>query len=164
MRRIHDLLHNRQGISYVKTAAIVLLFCLLLSLILTYASWMTMIQTTRADTQRVLDSFCIEKAREIYSSIKQGNNQMSRGEYTDAFMAELIDELGLAKSGETVYHKGDSGEIIYRFSNPLISNLRDDTLTLTTDYELVFPVTFAGKRLTDLHVPLRVTSAYVLRD
>ena len=140
------------------------MFCLLLSLVLIYASWMTVIQTTRADTQRVLDSFTIKKAREIYSSIKQGNNQMSRGEYTDAFMTELIEELGLAKSGETVYHKDDSGETIYRFSNPLISNLRDDTLTLTTDYELVFPVTFAGKRLTDLHVPLRVTSAYVLRD
>ena len=164
MQRVRDLLCNRHGVSYVKTAAIVLMFCFLLSLVLTYASWMTMIQTTRADTQRVLDSFTIKKAREIYSSIKQGNNQMSRGEYTDAFMAELIDELGLAKSGETVYHKGDSGETIYRFSNPLISNLRDVTLTLTTDYELVFPVTFAGKRLTDLHVPLRVTSAYVLRD
>lgn len=119
MQRVRDLLCNRHGVSYVKTAAIVLMFCFLLSLVLTYASWMTMIQTTRADTQRVLDSFTIKKAREIYSSIKQGNNQMSRGEYTDAFMAELIDELGLAKSGETVYHKGDSGETIYRFSNHL---------------------------------------------
>lgn len=154
---------NRRGVSYVRTCAAVLVITMLLSLVLAYASWMTIIQTTRADTQRVLDSFCIGKAKEIYGSIKQGNNRMVRGEYTDAFMEALTDELGLAKNGNMVYHESDNREVIYHYANPLTANLKDDTLTLTMDFELILPVTFAGRRLTDLRVPLQVGSAYVLK-
>lgn len=161
MRRF---LHDRRGLSYVRTAATVLALSMLLAVILSFASWMTIVQTSRADTQRVLDSFCIDKAQEIYSSIKQGNNRMLRGEYTDVFMLKLVNELGLEKNGNLVYHKGDSGEIIYHYTQPLTANLKDDTLTLTMDYELVLPVTFAGRRLADLRVPLQVTAAYVLKN
>ena len=88
---------------------------------------------------------------------------MLRGEYTDVFMLKLVNELGLEKNGNLVYHKGDSGEIIYHYTQPLTANLKDDTLTLTMDYELMLPVTFAGRRLADLRVPLQVTAAYVLK-
>lgn len=91
MRRF---LHDRRGLSYIRTAATVLALSMLLAVILSFASWMTIVQTSRADTQRVLDSFCIDKAEEIYSSIKQGNNRMLRRRIHRRFHVKTCERIG----------------------------------------------------------------------
>jgi hypothetical protein len=116
---------------------------------------MSTISRARDDTQRVLDGFCIEKAAEIYNSIKNGHNQMASGNYTDAFMQKIAAELGLALSGSTGSHQSGSN-VIFQYTNPLTANLKSDTLYLTTEFEIVLPISFAGKNLTELRIPLIV--------
>ena len=60
--------------SHIKTAVIVLITAMILSLVLSYASIMTIVQTTKSNTERVLNSFVIENATYIFSSIKNGND------------------------------------------------------------------------------------------
>ena len=136
--------------THTKTAAVIIIIAMLFSLVLTYASAMTTISRAREDTQRVLDSFCIEKAEEIYNSIKNGHNYMISGTYTDEFMGKIATELGLERA-------------VFQYTNPLTANLHGDTLSLTTGFEVVMPLNFAGKSLLSLRVPMQVQSLYVLK-
>ena len=153
---------NCRGMAYIKTAAIILVISMLLSVMLFYAFAMSTVSRIRDDTQRVLDSFCIEKSIEIYSSIKNGNKQMASRIYTAEFMTRLVTELGITRSGNNAFYSKD-GNIIFRYNAPLTANLIDDTLNLTMDYEIVIPVSFAGKTLVDLRIEQRVQSTFILK-
>ena len=148
--------------THIKSAVLVLIMMMLFSLIFFYASMMSTVSRARDDTQRVLDSFCIEKAVVIYDSIKNGNKQMVSGTYTTEFMAKIADELGLSRTGNTGFHRSGS-DIIFQYTNPLTANLKNDTLSLTMDFEIVMPINFAGQKVTDMRVPLKVESIYVLK-
>lgn len=153
---------DKRGMSFVKTAVIILIIAMLFSLMLSYAFVTSTVSRTRDDTQRVLDSFCIEKAIEIYSSIKNGNKDMVSGTYTTEFMAKLTTELGVARQGNNAYHQS-RGSIIFRYDNPLVGNLKDDTLTLSIDYEIVVPISFVNRQMFDIRIPLRTESVYTLK-
>lgn len=156
------ILLNKRGMSHIQTAVVILFIAMLFAVMLSYASLMSTISRARDDTQRVLDSFCIQKAETIYGSIKNGNKQMIGGVYTDEFMQKIAAELGLSLSGSTAtYSTGDN--VIFHYTNPLTANLDSDTLSLTAVFEVVIPLHFAGVTLTDLRVPLKVESVYVLK-
>ena len=154
---------NCKGMAYIKTAAIILVISMLFSVMLFYAFAMSTVSRTRDDTQRVLDSFCTRKSIEIYGSIKNGNNHMVKGTYTNEFMANLVAELGITRSGNNAFYSNDSG-IIFRYNSPLTANLINDTLNLTMNYEIVIPVSFAGETLVDLRIPQQVQSTFVLKS
>ena len=156
------ILKNKKGMGHIKTAVIVLIISMLFSVILSYAFIMTTVSRARDDTQRVLDGYCIEKSIEIYGSVKNGHKQMVRGTYTDEFMSRIAADLGLTRSGNTAFHRNGSNTI-FRYTNPLTANLTSDTLTLTTEFEVVVPVSFAEKALTELRIPLKVDSVFVLK-
>ena len=153
---------DKRGMAYIKAAAILLVISMLFSVMLSYAFMMATVSRTRDDTQRVLDSFCIEKSIEIYGSIKNGNNQMASRTHTNDFMTRLVAELGITRSGNNAFYSTD-GSIIFRYNAPLTANLINDTLNLTMDYEIVIPVSFAGRNLFDLRIPQRVQSTFVLK-
>lgn len=65
---------NNQGSGYFTPCVIVLVIAMILSVVLFYASTMTIVQTTRENTEMVLDSFVMKNSIEIYDSIKQGHD------------------------------------------------------------------------------------------
>ena len=148
--------------THAKTAVVIVFIAMLLALMLFYASLMSTVERARDDTQRVLDGYCIEKAAVIFNSIKNGHNQMASDVYTDEFMTKIAAELGLALTGNTATHQSGSN-IIFRYTNPLTANLNSDTLSLTTEFDVVIPVSFAGRNLTEIRIPLKVKSVYVLK-
>jgi hypothetical protein len=148
--------------THVKTAVVIIFIAMLFAAVLSYASLMSTIDRARDDTQRVLDSFCIEKAETIYNSIKNGNKQMVSGTYTNDFMNKIAAELGLTCSGNTATHSAGSN-VIFQYTNPLTANLHSDTLSLTTEFEVIVPLSFAGLRITDMRVPMIVESVFVLK-
>jgi hypothetical protein len=156
------ILQNKQGMSHVKTAAIIIIISMLFSIMLSYTFLMSTVSRARDDTQRVLDGFCIEKSIEIYGSIKNGNKQMVKGTYTTEFMTRLVSELGLTGTGNAAYHASGSN-IIFRYDNPLTANLHSDTLSLTMEFDIVIPVGFAGRNLFEMKIPMRTESIFVLK-
>ena len=163
MKKIIHILKSKQGNSCFHTAIVVLVLVMIFSVVLTYASLMTIVSTTKEDTQRVLDGFVIENATQIYQSIKKGNNSTTANEYNERFQALICVELGLDNSGTMLYNEAIDKEIIYYYTNPLTTNLKDDILELKTDFELIIPISFAGQKLFDLRIPLEVKSLYVLK-
>ena len=101
---------NDKGESFVFPCIVVLAIAMILSMVIFYANVMTVIQVTKDNTERVLDSFVIRK--EIYASIKQGND------FTESFdeslyISDISNELSLGTLNNMFYSKGENGEATY---------------------------------------------------
>ena len=149
--------------SYIKTAVIILILAMTLSVVLSYASMMTIVSTTKENTQRVLDSFVMNNSVLIYDSIKNGNDFT---EYidTNAFLVAFDEELSLDLSGNMLYSKDAKGNIIFKMKNIVTTYQVENTLKLQTNYDLLIPVRFAGKGLFDLRIPIIVKASYNLKS
>lgn len=157
------VLKNNFGSGYITPCIITLVIAMIFSAVLFYANCMTIIQTTRANTQRVLDSFVMKNSIEIYESIKQGHDFTKEFD-ENLFVLETNSELSLDLSSGYMYNRGDEGEVVYKITRPTVTYKVDKALKLKADYVLMLPVMFAGERLFDLNIPLSVTSNFTLKE
>ena len=148
--------------STVKTAFVVLITAMILSLVLTYASIMTIVQTTKTNTERVLDSFVIENATYIYNSIKNGND-FTESINANYYVSKTSSELSLDLIEGLLYNKNEQGDSIFIMTNPQTRFTVDNTLNLTTTYDLLIPINFAGEKVMDLRIPIKVKASYNLK-
>lgn len=153
---------NKKGISYVKTAVWVLIICMILSLVLTYASLMTLIQTAESNTQRVLDGFVTQNSKLIYESLKNGSD-FTESLNKSFYVSTVSDELSMDFSGNMLYYINEQGVVIYRIANPNVAYEWEDTLKLRATYDILLPVTFAGQTVATLRIPQKVVSYYNLK-
>lgn len=156
------ILKNRNGISYVKTAVWVLILSMVLSIVLAYASMMTVIQMAESNTRRVLDGFVTENSRLIYDTLKNGKDSNCVLD-DNFFISEVSDELSLDFVGSFLYCKDDDDNVIYHTTKPSVSAELADSLKLRAAYTIILPVTFAGKMITHLEIPQKVTAYYNLK-
>ncbi len=157
------VLNNKDGGGYITACIITLVVAMLLSIILFYANCMTVIQTTRSNTERVLDSFIMKNSIDIYQSIKQGHN-FTESFDEDYYISETSDELSLDYTTDTLYNYDDDGNRIYSISNLNVSYKVDKTLNIVAKYNLHLPVVFAGKEMFDLIIPVTITSSLTLKE
>ena len=148
--------------TYIKTAVIVLITAALLSLVFLYSSLMSIISSTKSNTERVLDSFVIENATFIFDSIKNGHD------FTPAidenyYIYKFSSELSLDFSDGVLYSRDEQGGYNFRMTNPQTYFTVSNTLNLTTTYDLLFPIRFAGKQVMELRVPIQVKTSYNLK-
>ena len=156
------ILKDRSGDSYVKTVVLILVISMVFSVVLTYSSLMAMVAKTKEDTQRVLDSFIIENAEIIYGSVKNGNHQTTAA-YSERLRVLLAEELGINKTGGTLHSKDGRGDIVFTYDDSVTSQIKSGVLELKTNFDLVFPVDFAGNKITDLRIPIEVKALYVVK-
>ena len=157
-----NLIRSKIGMSHVKTAVLVLIFVMIFSVVLTYASMMTVIQTSRDNTIRVLDSFVMHNSKEIYDSLKNGSD-FSESLNQIFYKSSLLSEFSLDNSGNIIYSKDEQGNIVYIMTNPNVSYDYSNTLKLKASYTIWIPVRFAGKLITYLRIPITVRSYYSLK-
>lgn len=149
--------------NYVKTAVFVLISAMVLSLVLTYASIMTIVQTSKDNTERVLNSFVIENSTLIYSSIKNGSD-FTTALNADYFMTTYLSDGTLDYDGTYLYNENSEGGYVYRLTVPQTAFTVANTLNLTCSYNLHIPVEFAGKTFTELIIPIKVKASFNLKD
>lgn len=148
--------------THIKTASIILIIAMLMSLILTYASIMTIVQNTKSNTERVLNSFVIEGATGAYSSIKNGNSYIANVN-SDYFVYRFFTDRTLDYDGQFFYNRDSKGETVFKMTTPQTTFTINNTLNLTCVYDLLIPINFAGKRFTDLRIPIKVKTSYTLK-
>jgi hypothetical protein len=147
---------------HVKTVVIILIMAMMLSAILTYASMMTIIQTAKDNTKLALDSYVTHNSIEIYDSLKNGSD-FTEDLNKNIFKNEILSVFSLDISGNMVYSTGEQGEILYKMTIPNVDFEYENTLKLGAVYDVMIPITFAGKHLFDLKIPQKVTSYYNLK-
>lgn len=157
------ILKNRKGSGYFTPCVITLVIVMILSVVIFYANTMTIIETTRENTEMVLDSFVMKNSIEIYNSIKQGHDFTEK--FTESFyFSEMSRRFSLDYRDNCLYNIGEDGETVYYLTNPNVSYKVDKTLKLKADYTLYVPVRFAGEIVYWTQIPLTVTSELTLKD
>lgn len=156
------ILNSKKASGYIDAAIYTVVISMILSVILLYASIITIVQTTKNDTRRVLDSFIMQNSIEIYDSIKNGNDFTEEID-EDSFTSSIIYSLSLDKSENAIYAYDSSGTVTYIMTNPNVTYTTDNTLKLKAEYTLKIPVQFAGIKLFDLVIPQGVKSSYTLK-
>ena len=157
------LLKDNQGGGYLTACVITIAISMILAVVLFYAQCMTIIQTTRADTERVLESFVMKNSIDIYNSIKQGHDFTE--EFDENFyISETSSELSLDYSQKRLYNYGADGKIVYSMTNPNVTYKVDKALKLKASYTVMIPVVFAGEYLFDLEIPITVTRSLTLKE
>lgn len=68
------VLKDRKGSSYVPVCVFILVILMCFSVILVYASSITVVRLQKTNTETVFDSFVAKNSILIYSNIKQGKN------------------------------------------------------------------------------------------
>lgn len=149
--------------SHIKTAVNVIITAMIISLIMTYAGIMTIVQTTRSNTERVLSSFVIANSTAIYDSIKNGNNFTSSIN-TNYFAYIFYMDGTLEFDGTYMYNKNNEGEIVYKLTSPVTTFTINNTLNLTSNFNVLIPVVLAGKEITELQIPITVKRSYNLKN
>jgi hypothetical protein len=136
---------------------------MLFALVLSYASFMTIISTTKDNTKRCLDSFVMQNSTLIYKAIKEGRNFTDNIDET-LFIQGFEGELSVDFQNGLLYSVTDKGNVIFKMTSPDISFKVDNTLNLITTYNLMLPVDFAGRKLFDLNIPIEVEARYALKN
>jgi hypothetical protein len=148
--------------AHIKTAILVLILSMLLSIFLTYAGILTLVQNMQGNTQRVLDSFVVERSIEVYGSIKNGSDYIAS---IDAayFAQNLLVDGTLVSGAECFYNVDSKGTVLWRMTIPQTQWTIRNTLDLTCTFDLLLPIDFAGRRITELRIPMRVKTSYNLK-
>jgi len=148
---------------YIKTAVIVLISAMTFSVVLTYASIMTIVQTTQSNTERVLESFVIENSTYIYSSIKNGN-EFTGSINSNYFINRFYLDHTLDYEDNYFYNRDGEDLYVYRMTIPQTAFTVNNTLNLTCTFDLFIPINFAGKRVTEMRIPIKVKTSYNLKN
>lgn len=161
---------NNRGSGYFTPCFITLGIAMILSMVLFYANVMTIIQTTKSNTERVLDSFIMKNSIVIYNSVKQGHDFTASFD-ENFYISQTSSELSLDLASNSLYSYGEKGEIVYSMTNPQITyTCRQEfaselhALKLKAAYDLKIPVYFAGKYVGDITIPLTVRSEFTLKE
>ena len=158
-----NVFRSTKGVGYIMPCVIAVVIVMILSVVLFYAQCMTIIQTTKADTERVLESFIMKNSIDIYDSIKQGHDFTE--EFNEKYyFSQMNSELSLDYSRKYLYNYDANGEIVYYMTNPNVTYQIDKTLKLKVSYTVMIPVTFAGERLFDLEIPIIITRSLTLKE
>ena len=156
------ILLNNKGGGYVTVCVITIVIAMILSAVLFYAQCMTIIQTTRDNSELVLESFIMKNSVLIYDSTKQGHDLTEYFDEND-YISEISSRFSLDIQENALYSYGENGEMIYAMTNPYVTYKVDNALKLKVSYTVMIPVEFAGKRLFDLQIPLTVTRSFTLK-
>lgn len=147
--------------AHIKTAVISLITAMILSLVLTYASLLTIVQKTESDLERGLRSYVVQYSADIYSNIKNGTD------YTPSItplylITGFINDGTFYCDGNFIYNVNSRGGYVYKVSIPQTQFTIANTLNVTGFCDLYIPIEFAGKKITDLKIPIGVKVSYNL--
>lgn len=150
---------SKRGEGYVFPCVMIVVVCMILSVVIFFASAVSMVRITEENTKIVLDSYIMKNSIQIYDSIKQGNDYteaLDRDEYINA----LCNFCTLEKSGSYLYNYNEDGSLKYRMAYPVITFRKENTLKIQLAYTLYVPVWFDGKIVRYAVIPVTVDSSF----
>ena len=148
------LINNKRGEGYVQVCVIIIILCMILSVLVTFASTVNVIRLTQNNSKTVLENFVITNSIEIYKSIKQGSNQTISVD-AEEYVSDLKRFCTFEEVGDFLYHNDASGNTDYFITDPEIS-IESKKLRLTVSYTLYVPLYFNGIHITTVSIPTTV--------
>lgn len=148
---------NTKGETYVLICVFILIIVMTFSVILTYASAITVVKVQKSNTEIVFDSFVANNSILIYNNIKQGKNAVN-GVDTDTLLTAIKDFCTLEEKSEMYYSIDANGNEQYRMTVPQLGYIEDEKLELYLSFTMYVPIRFAGQTVATAQVPVKITS------
>ncbi len=154
---------NRKGSGYIYACILVILGALFLSLLMSFLGAATQVKHQNENTEKVLDSFIVSNAIEIYDSIKMGNDDTISLDSSE-FIQNLSAFCNLDLESGFLYCRGSDGETQYLLTRPALTAVRAGsgslTLKVTAHYTMQVPVYFCGIVVSTANIPIYIHSYY----
>lgn len=152
------IMKNKRGDGYVFPCVMTIVLCMILSVLIFFASTASWIRITKENTETVMDSYIMKHSIEIYNSIKQGND------YTETLDANVyIDDLckycTLVNKGNYLYAYDSKGKVQYQMTKPYFTFQEENTLKIRVNYTLYVPIWFNGRAVSVARIPVTIDSA-----
>ena len=152
-------MRNNRGETYIMTCVFLIIFCMLLSVFIQFFSVVNVIRMTERNTRIVLDSFVMENSIEIYDSIKNGTNYLEVIDQ-DEYINKLCEYNCLDFQENMLYCKGEDGTENYKMTKPILQPTEENKLKISATYSIIVPMYFCGEIVTEVTVPITVTSKF----
>ncbi len=173
-RSFPPLLRGEEGNAYVKTAVSLILLCMLLSGVLFFAEMMSTVRAVKRRAVSALDGCVIHESVVIYGELDDGSDlirepdpeifarlfaaqfsSLEENADRDVFVKRSYDPEGGGGGGG-----GESTEE-FAVTKPRLSLDGSGHLRPAAEFEVIFPVRFAGRTLFEARVPVRVKGRFV---
>lgn len=172
---------NKKGASSVETAVIFLVIMIVFSVVMEYASLYTIMNTTRDDVQRVLDSTVMKNAMTVFTSIKNGrssvldNQQDSKAVHDQLELnrKDFIERLVSAEEGMNLVNKNgkyyrtgsdDSNVFVVPPENFKVEPTTKDQLYISANFVVGRTLYFMGTRIGDISVNMKIDTMYTRKN
>ena len=149
------MIRNKRGEGYVTVCVLVIVVCMILSVLVTFASAVNVVRLTKRNSKTVLESYLMQDSIRIYDSIKQGTNDVDSLDVT-RYTNELAEFCTFEASGNILYHKGDDGKTDYYISTPHLGFTENGKLRLYVRYTLYVPIYFDSVKVATAEIPIEV--------
>lgn len=136
-----------------------MVFCIILSVMISFVTTVETIRQTKRNSRVVLDSFVMKNSVEIYDSIKQGEDTVY-GLDSERYIAELCSFCSLQRGTDCLIFADENGNEVYEMSIPQMEFADQNRMKIKISYTVKVPVSFAGLEVTEVDVPVTVTSNY----
>ena len=153
-------MNSKSGKGYITPCLIMLCIFMLLAAVISFAGAVQMTRLSQKSAKICLDSFVAENAREIFDSVKNGDNILDALD-TDSYTARLIAFSSLERHGDLLYNKDDNGKAIFWISTPELDYTVSGKLMIYASYTAYIPLYFCGIQVDTAAIPLRVESKYI---
>lgn len=150
---------NRRGDGYIGTCVMILILCMILSIFIEFVATVNVIRISERNARIVLDSFVMENSIEIYDSIKTGTD-FTEVVDVEQYISKYSEYNSLDFNENMLYCCGDDGEELYRQTIPTVRLIEENRLKIIAEYTITVSLYFAGQQVTEVTVPITVTSKF----
>lgn len=150
---------NKRGEGYIEICILVIVFCIILSVMISFVTTVQLIKQTKRNSRVVLDSFVMNNSVEFYDSIKQGNDKIDVLD-AEKYLSEFCSFCSLQKGTDCLTFVDENGNKIYEISTLKMEFDDPNRMKIKISYTIKLPVSFASMEVTEVYVPVTVISNY----
>lgn len=165
IRRAKEVLKDKNGISYISVAVMILAFFMVFSVVLLYSSTVMHIREQQQDAKLTLDNFITENStdlRGVFSRYLIRGRAVLDTMDASSYLNNLIVTSGLTEQDGMLYRYDRNGKVLYTMTYPRITYVEPQkkTLYLFAEYDISVPLRFNGQILTYATVHTKVRSFF----
>ncbi len=179
--RIFRILKSKEAATIVQTVMIFLVLMIVLSVVLEYASIISIGNRTQSTAQNVLDSIVMKSAMDLFDSVKNGRSSIAdwqleadaalkdtlEAKNQASFPEQLVKKLGATKQSGDKHYLGNEGEAPIFFIPDKDVRLKTKTenyLLIESGVTVGRDIIFMGMKVGDVSMHITVNSRYTKKS
>lgn len=150
-------IQSKQGFSYILTCVVILCIAIFIFCVMQYGYIYHVAESQQESVQLQLDGYVTRQSIAYYDALKQGEPYENYIDRT-ALVSGAYTLLGFPQVITLEYRETVDEKTVYTMSRPEIDALTGGSVGLYVTYELTVPFELFGRKVADIHVPVKMVS------